>query len=41
MSFGGRLAQIRAIQAWNSERRAWFSAEEFARGGCAPAGPER
>ena len=32
MSFGGRLAQIRAIQAWNSARRAWFSAEEFAWG---------
>ena len=30
-SFGGRLAQIRAIQAWNSERRAWSSAEEFCR----------
>ena len=30
MSFGGRLAQIRGIQAWNSERRAWSSAEEFA-----------
>ena len=29
MSFGGRLAQIRAIQAWNSARRAWSSAEEF------------
>ncbi len=28
-SFGGRLAQIRAIQAWNSARRAWSSAEEF------------
>ena len=40
MSFGGRLAQIRAIQAWNSERRAWSSAEEFDRGGCAHAGPE-
>ena len=40
MSFGGRLAQIRAIQAWNSERRAWSSAEEFDRGGCALAGPE-
>jgi hypothetical protein len=39
-SFGGRLAQIRAIQAWNSERRAWSSAEEFDRGGCAHAGPE-
>jgi len=33
MSFGGRLAQIRAIQAWNSERRAWSSAEEFDRAG--------
>ena len=32
MSFGGRLAQIRAIQAWNSARRAWPSAEEFAFG---------
>ena len=40
MSFGGRLAQIRAIQAWNSERRAWSSAEEFDRGGCAHTGPE-
>ena len=40
MSFGGRLAQIRAIQAWNSERRAWSSAEEFDRGGRAHAGPE-
>ena len=39
-SFGGRLAQIRAIQAWNSGRRAWSSAEEFDRGGCAHAGPE-
>jgi hypothetical protein len=29
MSFGGRLAQIRAIQAWTSARRAWPSAEEF------------
>ena len=28
-SFGGRLAQCRAIQAWNSTRRAWSSAEEF------------
>jgi hypothetical protein len=39
-SFGGRLVQIRAIQAWTSERRAWSSAEEFDRGGCAHAGPE-
>src|SRR5258708_29308277 len=39
-SFGGRLAQIRAIQAWNSGRRAWSSAEEFDRGACALAGPE-
>jgi hypothetical protein len=31
-SFGGRLVQIRAIQAWNSERRAWSSAEEVAFG---------
>jgi len=31
MSFGGKLAQIRAIQAWNSDRRAWSSAEEFGR----------
>lgn len=23
MSFGGRLAQIREIKAWNSARRAW------------------
>jgi hypothetical protein len=29
MSFGGRLAQIREIQAWTSARRAWSSAEEF------------
>ena len=29
MSFGGRLAQIREIQAWTSARRAWPSAEEF------------
>jgi hypothetical protein len=29
MSFGGRLAQIRAVQAWTSARRAWPSAEEF------------
>jgi len=40
MSFGGRLAQIRAIQAWNSERRAWSSAEEFDLGVSALAGPE-
>ena len=40
MSFGGRLAQIRAIRARNSERRAWSSAEEFDRGGSAHAGPE-
>jgi len=40
MSFGGRLAQIRAIRARNSERRAWSSAEEFDRGASAPAGPE-
>ena len=39
-SFGGRLAQIRAIRARNSERRAWSSIEEFDRGGCAHAGPE-
>jgi len=31
MSFGGRLAQIRAMQACNPERRAWSSAEELAR----------
>jgi len=36
MSFGGRLAQIRAIQAWNSARRAWSSAEEFAFGHVRP-----
>jgi hypothetical protein len=29
MSFGGRLAQIRATQACDSARRAWFSAEEL------------
>jgi hypothetical protein len=40
MSFGGRLVQIRAIRARNSERRVWSSAEEFDRGGCALAGPE-
>jgi len=40
MSFGGRLAQIRAIQAWTSGRRAWSSAEEFDRGGRAHSGPE-
>ena len=40
MSFGGRLAQIRAIQAWNSDRRAWSFAEESDRGGCAHSGPE-
>src|SRR5258705_13848668 len=39
-SFGGRLAQIRAIRARNSERRAWSSAEEFDQGGCAHTGPE-
>ena len=32
MSFGGRLAQIRAMQACNPERRAWSSAEELDRG---------
>jgi len=31
-SFGGRLAQIRAMQACNPERRAWSSAEELNRG---------
>jgi hypothetical protein len=36
MSFGGRLAQIRAIQAWNSARRAWSSAEELAFGQVRP-----
>jgi len=40
MNFGGRLAQIRAIQAWTSGRRAWSSTEEFDRGGRAHAGPE-
>src|SRR5258706_8560661 len=39
-SFGGGLAQIRATQACDSERRAWSSAEEFDWGGCALAGPE-
>ena len=29
-SFGGRLAHFRATQAWDSTRRAWSSAEEFA-----------
>jgi len=28
-SFGGRLAQIRATEASDPARRAWFSAEEF------------
>jgi hypothetical protein len=37
MSFGGRLAQIRAIQAWNSARRAWSSAEELAFGQVRPS----
>jgi hypothetical protein len=32
MNFGGRLAQIRATQACDSARRAWFSAEELAGG---------
>jgi len=32
MSFGGRLAQIRAMQACNPARRAWSSAEEVDRG---------
>ncbi len=35
-SFGGRLAQIRATQACDPERRAWSSVEEFAWSGCAP-----
>ena len=39
-SFGGGLAQIRATQACDSERRAWSSAEEFDRGGRALAGLE-
>ena len=39
-SFGGGLAQIRATQACDSERRAWSSAEEFDRAGGALAGPE-
>jgi len=29
MSFGGRLAQLRETQAWDSTRRARSSAEEF------------
>ncbi len=29
MSFGGRLAQMRATEASDPARRAWFSAEEF------------
>ena len=37
MSFGGRLAQIRGIQAWTSARRAWSSAEEFWIGADAPS----
>jgi hypothetical protein len=32
LSFDGRLAQIRAMQACNPERRAWSSVEEFDRG---------
>jgi hypothetical protein len=32
MSFGGRLAQYRAMQACKPERRAWSSAEELDRG---------
>ena len=40
MSFGGRPAQIRAIQAWTSGRRAWSSAGEFRRGGRAHSGPD-
>lgn len=38
-SFGGRLAQIRTIQAWTPTRRAWSSTEELrfvARGSVAP-----
>jgi hypothetical protein len=31
MSFGGRLAQVRAMQACKPERRAWSSAEGFNR----------
>lgn len=41
MSFGGGLAQIRAIRARNSERRAWSSSGEFDLSGCAHAGPEQ
>ena len=40
MSFGGRLAQTRATEASDPERRAWSSAEESDRGECAHAGPE-
>ena len=29
MSFGGRLAQVRTMQACKPERRAWSSAEEL------------
>jgi len=32
MSFGGRLAQVRAMQACNPERRAWSSVEELDHG---------
>jgi len=32
MSFGRRLAQVRAMQACNPERRAWSSVEELDRG---------
>jgi hypothetical protein len=32
MSFGGRLAQVRTMQACKPERRAWSSAEELNRG---------
>jgi hypothetical protein len=39
MSFGGRLAQIRATQACDSARRAWPSAEEFVFGPARPCRP--
>jgi hypothetical protein len=37
MSFGGRLAQIRATEASDPARRAWSSAEEFAFGQVRPS----
>jgi len=39
MSFGGRLAQIRETQAWDSARRAWSSAGEVVFGQMRPCRP--